>query len=245
MGSAYDVAILGNLHSSDELQRFLQNPDDSWLSQIGQRPQFYYICSTRYIPRGNKSVLVFSCHTDVWRVFNVDTLMRTKLILSTIHEFDDLDMSTNGDFVYFSNRVEGLAVITKLEDESSQFYSRPKYSKYVVVKGGIVSFKWVSPSTPVLWSSDFTQQLSSFHQLAGTKKCLSVSDEVIACVYDQKCVKFFNVSTKQIVHEMPFDERYFAVHACSIIRAVATAGCGGCDTPPKKTLSANHETVGK
>ena len=90
------------------------------------------------------------------------------------------------------------------------------------MKAGIISFIFKSPSTPVLWSSDFTQQLSSFHQLAGMSHCLAVSDEVIACVYDQNCVKFFNVSTKQIVHKMPFDERDFTVHACSINYHVLT-----------------------
>ena len=206
LGSAYSVPLPGNLHSSGELERFFKNPDDTWLSRVQRDP------ATRYIPLGNKSVLVFSCGKNVVRVFNVDALMETK---SYVYNLYGVDISTNGDFVYLNNGSEGLTV-TKLKNESSQFYARPKDSSYVVVKGGVISYMWLSPSTPVLWNSDFSQQLSSFHQLAGMNECLSVSDEVIACVYEYKCVKFFNVSTKQIVHEMSFDKPFLHVWACSI-----------------------------
>ena len=211
-----NLKSLQSPESSDELQRFLQNPDDSWLSRVGQVSDMLYSFAIRYIPLSNKSVLVFSCDTNVLRVFNIDALMRTNFTHSNAYEFEDLDVSTNGDFVYLNDWQQWLTV-TKLEDESSQFYSRPKYSKYVFVKDGIISYIRKGPCTPVLWNSDFTQQLYSFDQLAGTiDKCLSVSDEVIACAYDQKCVKFFNVSTQQIVHEMSIDERDCGVCTCSI-----------------------------
>ena len=159
-------------------------------------------------------------------VYNIDALMRTPLTDSEIYQYDDIHISTNGDFVYFNNTKKGLTV-TKLEDESSQFHGRPKNCKYVVVKDGIISYDyWNSSSTPVLWSSDFTQELSTFHQLAGMNNCLSVSDEIIACISDEKCVKFFNVSTKQIVHEMSFNERDVTVIACSIKYHVLMEGYG-------------------
>ena len=208
LGSACKVPLPGNLHSSGELERFVKNPDDTWLSRVHPDPEF----ATRYIPLGNKSVLMFSCVKNVVRVFNVDALMATKCY---VYYLDTVDISTNGDFVYLNNERKGLTV-TKLKNESFQFYARPKDSRYVVVKGGVISYIWRSPSTPVLWNSDFSQQLSSFHQLAGMNECLSVSDEVIACVYEYNCVKFFNVSTEQIVHEMSFDKPFLHVWACSI-----------------------------
>ena len=215
LGSADDVAIPGNLHSSGELQRFFKNQEQSWLSRIGKNHAWCYFDATRYIPLGNKSVLVFSCGDCVMRVFNVDALTDTNFTRSNVSDFHYLDISTNGDYVYLNDCFEEFTV-TKLEEKSSKFYSQPKHSKYVVVKDGIISFGLPGLCTPVLWSSDFTQQLLSFHQLAGMNNCLSVSDEVIACVYDQKCVIFFNISTKQIVHEMSFDEGYYSVKACSI-----------------------------
>ena len=72
LGSEFDIPLPGNLHSSDELQRFLQNPDNSWLSRVGQDPKALYMEAIRYIPLSNKSVLVFSCEENVMRVFNVD-----------------------------------------------------------------------------------------------------------------------------------------------------------------------------
>ena len=226
LSSLCEIAIPGNLHCSDELQRFLKNPEHSWLLRVGQHPELYWPNAIRYIPLGNKSAMVFSCVTNVLRIFNVDALMRTNFTRSNIDKFEHLHLSTNGDFVYLNNRREGLT-IAKLKDESSQFYSRPIDSRYVVVKGGVVSYIWQSPSTPVLWSGDFTQQLSCFHQLEGLSNCLSVTDENIACVYDHECVKFFNVSTKQIVHEMSFDVHYHTVLACSTKYHVLTRGCGG------------------
>ena len=224
LDSLCDVAFPGNLHSSDELQRFFENPEHSWLSRVRQNPDCFYWNATRYIPLDDKSFLVFSCEDYVMHVYKVDALMRTPFTGSEIYQYDYFDTSTNGDFVYFNNTKKGLTV-TKLEDESSQFHLQPKRSEYVVVKDGIISYISKGPSTPVLWSSDFTQ-LSSFHQLAGMNECLSVSDEVIACVYYQKCVKFFNVSTKQIVHEMSFNERDLIVIACSIKYHVLMERCG-------------------
>ena len=55
LGSVQDVAIPGKLHFSDELQTFLKNPGDSWLSRVGQHPQVHCLNATRYIPLGNKS----------------------------------------------------------------------------------------------------------------------------------------------------------------------------------------------
>ena len=222
LGFDFDVAIPGDLHSSDELQRFLENPEHSWLSRVRQGYGGYYSFPTRYIPLGNKSVLVFSRENYVIHVFNVDDLMHTTFIGSDNYKLDYLDISTNGEIVYLNDREKRLTV-TKLEDESSQvfFYtsesSQPVNSKYAVVKDGIISYTWLNPSTPVLWSSDFTEQLSSFHQLVGMTKCLPVSDEVIACeFYWHSCVKFFNFSTKQIVHEMPLHEHITSIKACSI-----------------------------
>ena len=60
--------------------------------------------------------------------------------------------------------------------------------------------------TPQLWNSDVTKCLSSLNQLTDMTNCLSVSDEVIACVIYQTAsnyhVIFFNVSTKKIENEM-------------------------------------------
>ena len=47
------------------------------------------------------------------------------------------------------------------------------------------------------------------------KKCLPVSDEVIACVYDYHVI-FFNVFTKKIESKTSFNEKVLTVFACSI-----------------------------
>ena len=82
-----------------------------------------------------------------------------------------------------------------------------------VVGGAVILYG--ENRAPELWNSDLTQCVARFVQLAGAKECLSVSDELIACVYES-CVIFFNVFSKEIENETHFNETVTSLCACSI-----------------------------
>ena len=227
-GSLKDIPLPGNDYSSRELQRFLQHPEQSWLTKvkknIGSLTFNNYDDAPRYILIGDESVLLFSCNSSIMRLFSIEGLAQTEQSASNVDERVFSSISSNGDFVYLSNFSTKNFTVCKLP-------SRDKYSitpdklNFLVVRDGVIFYSERHACIPELWNSDVTKCLSSFEQLTDTTKCLSVSDEVIACVCHQtasKCrIIFFNVSTKEIVKKMSIHEENSSfwemnVLACSI-----------------------------
>jgi hypothetical protein len=60
-------------------------------------------------------------------------------------------------------------------------------------------------SNPELWNIGVTQRLASFPELTGTCYCVSVSQDLVACIMETQ-VCFFNVVKKAIVARTPFPE---------------------------------------
>jgi hypothetical protein len=60
-------------------------------------------------------------------------------------------------------------------------------------------------SNPELWNIGVTQRLASFPELTGTSYCVSVSQDLVACIMESQ-VCFFNVLKKAIVARTPFPE---------------------------------------
>jgi hypothetical protein len=58
---------------------------------------------------------------------------------------------------------------------------------------------------PELWNFGVTQGLASFPELTDTCRCLSVSEDLVACIMKSQVV-FFNVLKKAIVERTPFPE---------------------------------------
>jgi hypothetical protein len=58
---------------------------------------------------------------------------------------------------------------------------------------------------PELWNFGVTQRLASFPELTGTYYCLSVAQDLVACVMESQ-VCFFNVLKKTIIARTPFPE---------------------------------------
>ena len=55
-----------------------------------------------------------------------------------------------------------------------------------------------SEGIPELWNFGMTQRLASSPELTGTCRCLSVSEDLVACIMESQ-VCFFNVLKKEIV----------------------------------------------
>ena len=212
----------GNDHSSCEFQRFYRHPEESWLSKVSSR-------SSRYFLIGNKYFLLFSCNVSIMRLISIENLAQTEQSAPNVEERVLINISLNGDFVYLSNFSTKNFTLCKLS--SQEKYSRPLTNKldYSVLRDGVIFYSTAHACIPELWNSDVTECLSSFDQLTDTTKCLSVSDEVIACVCKQTATKcriiFFNVSTTEIVKELIISDNSpsrMDVCACSIKYHVLT-----------------------
>ena len=222
-GSRGTIPLPGNDRSSRDLQRFLRHPEESWLSNVCSR---YPRCT--YFVIGDKYVLLFSEDVSIMRLISIEDFAQTEQSAPHVKEPVLINISLNGDFVYLINLSTDIT-LCKLPSQDK--YSRPRRNKFdfLVVRDGVFFYRTLYPCIPELWNSDVTECLSSFDQLTGTTDCLSVSDEVIACVCKQTTRKyriiFFNVSTKEIVKEMIISENSpsrMDVCACSIKYHVLT-----------------------
>ena len=230
LGYELTTALPGNDRSSREFQTFLRHPEESWLSKVC----FRYPAS-RYFLIGDKYLLLFSWGVSILRLISIKNLAQTEQSLSNVKEFVLSNISLNGDFVYLSNLSTDNFTLSKLPSQDKHSRSLTKKINFLVVRDGVIFYSEGHACIPELWNSDVTECLSSFDKLNGTMNCLSVSDEVIACVFDQtarKCrIIFFNVSTKEIEKELSISENSpsefnMAVRACSIKYHVLTKHFG-------------------
>ena len=217
MGNA---VLPSNIHSSQDIKCFLEHPERSWLSRImGNLHDLFWWSrndAIRYFLIKDISVLFFSCCSNIMYVFSIEGLIDTEEPELNMNQDIFSKISTNGDFVYLNNGMTQQLTACKLDSEgrNSKPYQRSGEFDILVVRDGLILHG--EGQTPELWNGDLTQHLESFVQLTGTKSFLSVSDEVIACLYDHGYINFFNVFTRQIVDKVIFAEKVRSVHACSI-----------------------------
>ncbi len=222
-----DIILPSNPYSQN-LACFLQHPEQSWFSKIRQNKSLQNRLGLtglsfvlRYILIGDESVLIYSCRLNSMHVFSIKGLSDSQ------EEPEDYEMdgipylSRNGDFVYIghpSNLTERFTICnldSNKRHSSDVGDSDGLFSLGVIpVVGGAVIL-YGENRAPELWNSDLTQCAARFDQLVGAKECLSVSDELIACVY-KSYVIFFNVFSKEIENEIHFNETVTSVCACSI-----------------------------
>ena len=216
-----DIIVPSSLHYCDELKCLLHDPKQSWFSKVRKFFVDTFVShpldTLGYILIGDESVLIYSGNSNAMHVFSIKSLVDEE-------EPDNMNkafttMSRNGDFVYklaISNYVwfEKVTIynIQSNTKFSKSFQSR-SVSNILVVRDGVILY--YQKRIPELWNNDVTQCLATFDVLVGMNKCLSVSDEVIACVYDSY-VTFFNVFTKKIESKTSFSEKVWRVYACSI-----------------------------
>ena len=216
--SVMDMILPSSLYSQ-ELESFRQDPRQSWFSKVKKilNDTFGWSSYTalRYVIIRDQSVLIYSRSSNTMHVFSIKGLIDSpvkpdnpKGVFSNI--------SRNGDFVYLNNTWSQKMTICNLasNEKHSKDWQHSQQLDIPVVKDGVILYNRQNPSLE-LWNSDLSQRLANFDQLAGVKQCLSVSDEMIACVY-QSSVIFFNVFTKKIENTTYFDEEVRPVIACSI-----------------------------
>ena len=213
-----DIILPSSLHYCDELKCLLHDPKESWFSKVTSFLNRTFGWSSfdalKYILIGGVSVLIYSGRSNVMHKFNIESLLVEEEQAKNLGDVIST-MSPNGDFVYLNNMTAGRLTICNLQSNTK--FSKPLQSRGVdhilVVRDGVILYG--KNGTPELWNNDVTQCLATFHEWVGIKNCLSVSDEVIACVYDC-CVIFFNVFTREIESKTSFSEKVLKVYACSI-----------------------------
>ena len=213
-----DIIFPSSLHYCDELKCLLHDPKQSWFSKVrkflNRTFVWFWPNALAYILIGDESVLISSGPSNAMHIFSIKSLLdeeeqpdNSKGVFSTI--------SPNGDFAYLNNTCTQKLTIHNLESNTKfcHVFQNRSVLDIPVVRDGVILFN--EKRTPELWNNDVTQCLATFDVLVGMKKCLPVSDEVIACAYDSY-VTFFNVFTKKIESKTSFNEKVWTVYACSI-----------------------------
>ena len=213
-----DILLPSSLHYCDELKCLLQHPEQSWFSKVRKilNPMFAWSSfdALRYILIGSTSVLIYSRRSNEMHMFSIKDLVDEVEQACNMKGVSS-NMSSNGDLAYLINACAQKLTIWNLESstKSSNPFKNSSMFNIPIVRDGVILYD--KDRTPQLWNSDITQCLSTFHKLAGMERCLSVSEDVIACKFDSYVI-FFNVFTKEIESKTKFNEKVLSVHACSI-----------------------------
>ena len=217
-----DIILPSSLQYCDELICFLHDRKQSWFSKVRKflKSKVGLLLSDgfRYILIGDESVLIYSGLLNAMHIFSIKSLLDEEELDNFKGAF--YTMSRNGDFAYilafldFTSLAEKVTIYSiQLNTKFSKSFQSRSVSKILVVRDGVILY--YENRIPELWNNDVTQCLATFDVLVGMEECLSVSDEVIASVYDSY-VTFFNVFTKKIESKTSFNEKLLTVYACSI-----------------------------
>ena len=215
--SLMDIILPSNPYSQN-VASFIQHPEQSWFSKVKKILNatfgWSWYLALRYILIRDESVLIYSCSSNAMHVFSL------KGLIDSQEKPDNLkgvfsNLSRNRDFAYLNNTWSQRFTICNLDsnERHSKDWQRSRQLHIPVVRDGVILFD--DNRSPELWNSDLGQCVARFDQLGVVKECLSVCDELIACVY-QSYVIFFNVFTKEIKNKTHFNETVDSVHACSI-----------------------------
>jgi hypothetical protein len=77
---------------------------------------------------------------------------------------------------------------------------------------------------PELWNIGVTQRLASFRELTGTCYCVSVAQDLVACIMETQ-VCFFNVVKKAIVARTPFPEHILVLSRKHELEKIEVVAC--------------------
>ena len=214
-----DVVLPSNIHSSQDIKHFVEDPGHSWLPKVMRNLHAIFGWSKdgaiRYFLIDYNTALFFSCRSSNMYLLSIESFLDRE----EDEPSKELDIfskiSANGDFIYFNNGMIKKLIAWKIdsEEENAIPYKQSGEFDFLVVGNGVVLHG--ENHIPELWSADLRQLLASFDELIGTCKFLPVSDKVIACVYDKEDIKIFDVFSRKMEDQIRFPEKIRSVHACS------------------------------
>ena len=179
----------------------------------------------------NRVALAYWCYQHDLNMLSVTDLIQDFTLMQKSGEdsFSRCSISVDGRYIYKSSQHNTLGVpygsfdiwmlsCTQCLKYKNVCQFKHAFTPFVPVTDGIFFCGEASEhigydselfeSTPELWNSEVTERLFSFPELTGTFKCLSVGEDVIACVLKSQ-VCFFNVCTKKIVASIPLTKYRF------------------------------------
>ena len=226
-----------NARAAAEFQAVMESKSPMWFDKIGHGN--FFVLS-------NGSALVSRYCDRELKIFRITELIPGSKLK---HEYDkcwekdptffareETIISVDGRYIYTSGRYGDL--------NSYNMFSctQPgKSRKLVQVKRSIIPFVPVTNGvffvgelaknlvefvggTPELWNSDVTERLLCFPELTGTFRCLSVAEDLVACIMESQ-VCFFDVLKKEIVGRTQLSESY---HSSSMSRYIYSVGVIAC-----------------
>ena len=201
--SVTEICLPHSYFYSNNLKTFFLNREQSWFSKFKKKFYGDTTVGPGYISISDESVLIYCTYSKSLQIFNTKKLvdMEEPPDWTTCDFYSSL--SLNGGFAYSlkSDRLTVWNIESSLK--SSIPYVKKLNVSPPVVKDGVILFG--DHDTPELWNVDVTERYSRFDQLARTKDCVSVSDEIIAC-HCLSSVIFFNVFTEKIMSKTIFDQ---------------------------------------
>ena len=217
--SQMDVILPSSFYCSNELQCLLLLPKLSLSRKIKRFLNDAFMWSSytalRFFVLGDNSLLIYSCSSNAMHVFSISVLKNVEEPeLNRKGVFSSL--SSNGNFAYFNNTWENRFTVCNVVSKTKQYPDPSLFSNQLdipVVKDGVILYD--KNRAPELWNTVVTHGQVTFDLPAGARKCLPVSDELIAILYESSVV-FFNVFTKTVESKTVCNEPVRSVYACSI-----------------------------
>ena len=191
----------GNTRAAAQYQAAMESGNLVWLNELG-RGMFFIL--------SNGIALVFRPDCKELKIYKIEMLFSSLNVKPKCGERrppHKIATSVNGKYIYTCNLFSGLSYIfsythiSKSTEHDVQI--RHDIADLVPVTNGVFCCrrnrdKCGGGGTPELWNSVITQRLSSFPELSGTFRCLSVADDLAACVMESQ-VCFFDVVKREII----------------------------------------------
>ena len=218
-------AYPGNARAAAEFQALMESNDRSWFYKIGGCRSCFILNNETAVVHGN-----FKKEIKLYRVTElIQNSKKKKQAMNWFPFFMNcFSVSVDGRYIYVDGRISHFHIINVNSPQSVKSIKlQIAYSLWKVfvpvtngvffcgeVRSPFMGF-FIRESTflagiPELWNFEVTQRLASFPELTGSCYCLSVAQDLVACVMETQ-VCFFNVVKKAIVARTPFPEHILVV----------------------------------
>ena len=198
------VFLPRNERAGCEFQAIMENRTPMWFQKLGSSGNFFIL--------GNGNILSVKRYDYELRISKISELRKgcklkqeydECLTGASFHRAKSSAISVNGRYIYTNGPCISLnnTVLSSIEPGKSWTLIRIKCSTLLPVTNGVFALKVkeeFDEGTPELWNADFTKSLFKFPELTGTRHCLSVTENLVACIMLSE-VCFFDVAKKEIV----------------------------------------------
>ena len=213
-----------NARAMIEFQAIMENETRMWFHKLGSRGDFFTL--------ENGRVLFFKYGDRQLKIFKVIELRmgsklkqeydKCRVTGSLFVQTKSAIISVDGRYIYTSSPYidSSNTMLSSIQPGKSWKLLCVHYTYLIPVKNGVLLMNVKKDDhlgTPELWNANLTERLFNFLELAGTCRCISVTENLVACIMSSQ-VRFLDVAKKDIV-------------ACTYL-----PGCNSRD------LSSNHHT---